>query len=65
MGGEVQIGEGTLVGIGATVMSQRTIGMWSTVGAGALVQRDLPARVTAYGVPAQIKRQIVFEREFA
>jgi sugar O-acyltransferase (sialic acid O-acetyltransferase NeuD family) len=65
LGGEVQIGEGTLVGIGATVMSQCTVGVWSTVGAGALVHRDLPARVTAYGVPAQIKRQIVFEREVA
>lgn len=65
LGGEVRIGEGTLVGIGATVMSQRSVGMWSTVGAGALVHRDLPARVTAYGVPAQIKRQIVFERDLA
>lgn len=55
LGGDVQIGAGTLVGIGATVMPQRRIGAWSTIGAGALVHRDLPARVTAVGVPAQLR----------
>ena len=54
LGGDVQIGDGTLIGIGATVMPQRSVGMWSTVGAGALVHRDLPDRITAIGVPARI-----------
>lgn len=59
IGGDVHIGEGTLVGIGATVMPQRGIGMWSTIGAGALVHRDLPACVTAYGVPAQLRNDAI------
>ncbi len=56
LGGEVTIGEGTLVGIGATVMPRCRIGDWSVVGAAALVHHDLPAHVTAIGVPAQVIR---------
>lgn len=54
LGGEVTIGEGTLIGIGATVMPCCRIGAWSVVGAAALVHHDLPAYVTAVGVPAQV-----------
>ena len=56
LGGDVHVGEGTLVGIGATVMPQRSVGAWSVVGAGALVNRDLPDGVIAVGVPARIVR---------
>jgi acetyltransferase-like isoleucine patch superfamily enzyme len=31
-----------------------TIGAWSTIGAGAVVIRNLPGNVTAVGVPAKI-----------
>jgi sugar O-acyltransferase (sialic acid O-acetyltransferase NeuD family) len=54
LGGDVTVEEGVLIGIGAVVMPQRCIGMWSIVGAGALVQKDVPERVTVIGVPAQI-----------
>jgi sugar O-acyltransferase (sialic acid O-acetyltransferase NeuD family) len=54
LGGDVIVGTGALIGIGATVMPQRKVGPWSTVGAGALVQRDIPEHVVAIGVPAQI-----------
>jgi len=40
--------------MGANVIQGRAIGPWSTVGAGAVVIRDLPAGVTAVGVPARI-----------
>ena len=33
------------------------IGAWTTVGAGAVVTQDLPAGVTAVGVPARIIKQ--------
>lgn len=56
LGGDVQVGVGTLVGIGATVMPQQHIGVWSTIGAGALVHHSLPDRVTALGVPARITK---------
>ena len=55
LGGEVTVGRGVLVGIGATVLPQRRLGDWSTIGAGAVVTKDIPNRVTAVGVPAQVR----------
>lgn len=56
LGGDVAIGEGTLIGIGAVVMPQQRVGAWCTVGAGAVVTRDLPDQVVAIGAPARIIR---------
>jgi len=56
LGGNVEIGEGTLVGIGATVMPNCRVGSWSTVGAGALIHRDVANHVVVFGVPAQVIR---------
>lgn len=53
MGGEVRIEGGAFVGIGAVVLPQVTIGAWSTVGAGAVVTRDVPPGVTVVGCPAR------------
>jgi sugar O-acyltransferase (sialic acid O-acetyltransferase NeuD family) len=53
LAGNVTIGEGCYVGMGASVIQGRSIGAWSTVGAGSIVIRDLPANVTAVGVPAR------------
>ncbi len=53
LAGCVQIGEGALVGTGASVCPSCSIGAWSVVGAGAAVVRDIPAAVTATGVPAR------------
>lgn len=53
MGGEVHVGEGALVGIGATVMPRRKIGAWSIVGAGSLVHEDVPDGAVVVGVPAR------------
>lgn len=57
LGGDVKIGSGVLVGIGATVMPQRAVGDGVTISAGSLVHKDLPAGVTAGGVPARIIKQ--------
>ena len=51
--GNVAIGVGCDLGTGATLIQGISIGHWTTVGAGAVVVRDLPANVTAVGVPAQ------------
>ena len=58
LGGEVQVGEGTLIGIGATVMPRRRIGCWSVVGAGALVDKDVPDGVVVVGMPARVVRRL-------
>ena len=51
-----KIGCRTSVNIGATVIDRIHIGDNSVVGAGALVTRDLPDNVVAFGTPANIVR---------
>jgi len=40
--------------MGASVIQGRTIGRWSIVGSGAVAISDIPANVTAVGVPAKV-----------
>lgn len=53
LSGGVRVGEGVLIGVGASVAPGCSIGDWSVIGAGAAVVRDIPAHVTAKGVPAR------------
>lgn len=53
LGGGVVIGDEVWVGIGASVIQGIRIGSGTTVGAGASVVSDLPADVTAVGVPCR------------
>ena len=57
LGGLVHIDRGAFIGIGSTVLNCLRVGEHSTVGGGAVVVRDLPAGVVAYGVPARIMRR--------
>jgi acetyltransferase EpsM len=54
----VQIGEGALVGIGATGLPHCRIGSWSVVRAGAVVLNDIPEGVVAVGVPTRVVRYV-------
>lgn len=54
LAGDVSIGEGCYLGVGSSVIQRVSIGPWSVIGAGAVVTRDLPADVTAVGVPARV-----------
>ena len=58
LGGWVDVGEGAWIGIGATVRDRARIGRGTLIGAGAVVLHDVPERVVAYGVPAQIIRRM-------
>jgi acetyltransferase EpsM len=53
LAGGVRVGDGTLIGVGAAVLPGVSIGPWSTLGAGAVLTRDLPGGRTAVGVPAR------------
>jgi sugar O-acyltransferase (sialic acid O-acetyltransferase NeuD family) len=55
LAGEVTVKIGSFVGIGAVAIQRIAVGAWTTVGAGAVVVRNLPDRVVAVGVPARIK----------
>jgi sugar O-acyltransferase (sialic acid O-acetyltransferase NeuD family) len=56
-GGQVSIGEGALVGVGASIVPRCKIAAWAIVGAGATVICDVPAHSTVVGTPARIIRQ--------
>ncbi len=56
LGGGCRVGSGSFVGLGAKVIHNVTIGRDTVVGAGALVTRDLPDNVVAYGIPARVVR---------
>jgi serine O-acetyltransferase len=49
-----RVGNGVLLGAGATVLGPVHIGDGSQVGAGTLVISDLPSHCVAVGVPARI-----------
>src|SRR5262249_8802135 len=49
-----RIGRGVLLGSGAMVIGSLTIGDYARIGAGALVDRDVPAGCTAVGNPMRL-----------
>ncbi len=61
-GGNVRLGKGAFLGIGAVVIPNRAIGEWAVVGGGGAVVGDIPPYTTAVGVPAKvIKRHKIEE----
>jgi len=55
-GGLVEIGECSAIGVGACISDRISIGCHAVVGTGAVVVRDVPGFVVAYGNPATVKR---------
>jgi dTDP-4-amino-4,6-dideoxygalactose transaminase len=53
MGGDVAVGDRAMVGLGALVLPRRILGAGCTVGAGAVVTRDVAQEATVLGVPAR------------
>lgn len=58
LAGKVTVGKGTWIGIGSTVKERVQIGEYSIVGAGSVVLKNIPANVTVYGNPAEIKKRL-------
>lgn len=56
LAGNVTVGRGAWVGIGASVINRISIGSASLIGAGAVVVKDIPDNATAYGNPAKVKK---------
>ncbi|WAL58170.1 gamma carbonic anhydrase family protein [Thermocoleostomius sinensis] len=53
-----QIGEGSLVGIGAIVLNGVRVGSGCIVGAGSVVTKDVPDRTLVMGIPAKTVRLV-------
>lgn len=51
--GDTKLGVGALIGANATVLQGLSIGDWAVLGAGAVAVKDIPADVTAMGIPAR------------
>lgn len=52
--GCVEIGDGTFIGTNATILPRLRIGRWVTIGAGAVVTRDVPDYAVVVGSPARV-----------
>lgn len=57
LAGGVHVHEGANLFTSATVIPRVHVGAWSTVGAGAVVTRDVPDHATVVGVPARALSQ--------
>lgn len=57
LGGGVRVKKLSHIGIGASVIQGKCIGENTIVGAGSVVITDIPANVTAVGVPARVKQR--------
>lgn len=56
--GCVEVGDGTFMGTHATVLPRVRIGRWATVGAGAVVTRDVPDYSIVVGSPARVIKTV-------
>lgn len=54
LAGNVIVGEGTHLGIGACVIQGIRIGKWCTIGAGTVIIKDIPDGATVVGNPGKI-----------
>ena len=50
--GFIHAEEGSYIGAGAIILPNIRLGKWSTIGAGAVVTRNVPESATVVGVPA-------------
>lgn len=55
-GGNVNLGERSAINLGAKVVNDIRIGHDTIIGAGAVVTKDTPDNVLAYGVPCRVIR---------
>jgi acetyltransferase EpsM len=54
LAGRASIDEGVFMALGSTVLPKLHVGAWATVGAGAVVTKNVAAHTTVVGVPARV-----------
>lgn len=55
---EIRVGNNVWFGAGVTVLPGVTIGDNTVIGAGSIVNKDIPANVVAAGNPCRVLREI-------
>lgn len=55
---KVIIKKGAWIGAGAIILPGVTIGENTTIGAGSIVTKDIPANVVAYGNPCRVQKEL-------
>ena len=55
LAGSVTIGEGSLIGIGSSLLPGTRVGRYAVIGAGSVVTRDVPDGKVAFGTPAKVR----------
>ena len=60
-----EIGDGSLIGMGAIVLQRAFVGSGSLIAAGAVVGEgvEIPPGVLAAGIPARVKKEIAGESQ--
>ena len=53
LAGGASVGEGVFMALGSIVLPKIHVGDWATVGAGAVVTKDVVPGVTVVGIPAK------------
>lgn len=61
LNGDVKVQDGSFIGSSSVSIGQIEIGKWATVGAGAVVIRNVSSNTTVAGVPAKIIKSAVQE----
>ena len=56
--GNVQVGEGSWIGAGTTILPGGKIGKWCTIGAGSVVSKDIPDYSLAVGNRCKILKTL-------
>jgi len=54
LAGFVELKEGAYIGMNSALIQSVSVGEYSTIGAGAVVVKDIPNNVTAVGIPAKV-----------
>ncbi len=64
IGGNCQVGVGSLVGIGSSMIHGKKIGDYSICGAHSLLYHDISDCEMHFGVPAKFKREVIWGDKF-
>ena len=56
--GNNHLNEGVYVGTGSTFVQEVSVGSWTTIGAGAVLVKNIPKSVIAVGVPAKVIKEL-------